>query len=112
MLHRVFTTVRYSEGMYEGPIQAAEYASSEEMPILRQLRWTDLVARIAASREMRPAAIECGDEPQASFTAFHREAPPEGQPRINRDALTHGKLSRVITPDAAKTAGDDDREIA
>lgn len=110
MLHRVFTTPRYKGGMYEGPIQAADFAGSDEMPILRQLRWTDLVARIAATRDMRPGAVQ-PEEPQASFTAFHSESLREGQQRVNRDALSHGKLNRIITPDAANGAGDDDREI-
>ena len=97
--------------MYEGPIQAADYAGSEESPILRQLRWTDLVARIAATRETRPAALPAAGEPHASFAAFHRDFEREGQQRVNRDALTHGKLSRITTPDAANNAGDGDREI-
>ncbi len=97
--------------MYEGPIQAADYAGSEESPILRQLRWTDLVARIAATRETRPVACPAGDEPHASFAAFHRDHGQESQQGVNRDALTHGKLSRIITPDAANNAGDGDREI-
>ncbi len=96
--------------MYEGPIHAADYAGSEESPILRQLRWTDLVARIAATRETRPRIGGASDEPHASFTAFHREAGPEGQQRVNRDALTHGKLSRIMASDAANNAGDGDRE--
>ena len=96
--------------MYEGPIQAADFAGSEESPILRQLRWTDLVARIAASRETRAIAPMSGGEPHASFAAFHRDSEAEGQQRVNRDALTHGKLSRIITPDAANNAGDGDRE--
>lgn len=96
--------------MYEGPIHAADYAGSEESPILRQLRWTDLVARIAATRETRPRIGESSEEPQASFAAFHREAGPEGQQHVNRDALTHGKLRRIMTPDAANNAGDGDRE--
>lgn len=97
--------------MYEGPIQAADYADAEESPILRQLRWTDLVARIAATRDLRPLTGPGLEEPHASFAAFHRETENEGQQRINRDVLSHGKLSRVNTPHAANNAGDGDREI-
>ncbi len=96
--------------MYEGPIRAADYAASEESPILRQLRWTDLVARIAATRDLRAAPAEACEEPCASFTAFQREAGKDGQHTVNRDALTHGKLSRIFPPDAANNAGDGDRE--
>jgi hypothetical protein len=92
--------------MYEGPIKAAELAGSEESPILRQLRWTDLVARIAATREIRTGSGEfCSPEPHASFAAFHRGTPGEGQHPVNRDALTHGKLSRILPPEAANNAG-------
>ncbi len=97
--------------MYEGPIRAVDFAGNEETPILRQLRWTDLVARIAATREQRPAPGDSGDEPHASFAAFHREANGEGQHTVNRDALTHGKLSRIFPPNAANNAGEGDREI-
>ena len=97
--------------MYEGPIHAADFAGSDESPILRQLRWTDLVARIAATRQTRPVAVPTAEEPHASFAAFHRATGDEGQQRVNRDALTHGKLSRIMTPDAANNAGDGDREI-
>jgi hypothetical protein len=97
--------------MYEGPIKAAEFAGSEESPILRQLRWTDLVARIAATREQRAAPSESVDERHASFAAFHRATGGEGQHTVNRDALAHGKLHRVFPPDAANNAGEGDREI-
>ena len=98
--------------MYEGPIHAADYAGSEESPILRQLRWTDLVARLAATRETRPVSFPVAvEEAQASFAAFHRDNEHGGQQPINRDALTHGKLTRIMTPDAANNAGDGDREI-
>lgn len=98
--------------MYEGPIQAVDYAGCEESPILRQLRWTDLVARIAATRDVRPTApgTGAGEEPHASFTAFHREKACEGQRRVNRDALSHGKVSRILTSDAARNADNGDRE--
>ncbi len=110
MLHRVFTTSSYTGGMYEGPIKAVDYAGSEESPILRQLRWTDLVARIAATRELRPTCQTQAIEPEASFAAFHRETAPSGQQPVNRDALSDGKLRRIVTPDTANSAENRDRE--
>lgn len=96
--------------MYEGPIQAADYAGSDESPILRQLRWTDLVARIAATRDMRTVVPGPSEEVHGSFAAFHRDGSAQGQPPVNRDALRHGKLSRIISPHAANSTGDGDRE--
>ena len=96
--------------MYEGPIRAADFAGSEEAPILRQLRWTDLVARIAATRDLRLGVAEVAEDAQASFASFHLDSEQEGQRRVNRDALSHGKFTAVITPDAANNAGNGDRE--
>ena len=96
--------------MYEGPIRAADFAGSEETPILRQLRWTDLVARIAATRDLRLGVTETAEDAQASFASFHLDSEREGQRRVNRDALSDGKFTRVITHDAAKNAGNGDRE--
>lgn len=96
--------------MYQGPITAADVAGSEESPILRQLRWTDLVARIAATRDQRHPALEVVPDPAASFFSFHLGEPEKDQRAVNRDALSHGKLTRVISPDAANNAGNCDRE--
>lgn len=103
--------------MYEGPIKAADLAGSEEVPILRQLRWTDLVARIAATRDCRPAGVPLSEEAHASFTAFHLdptrgESGENGHQGINRDVLAHGKFSRVTSAEAANSAGNRDRETS
>ncbi len=96
--------------MYEGPIKAIDFAGCEEAPILRQLRWTDLVARIAATREVRPAPDGGASERPASFASFHLDSGHDGQQSVNPDALMHGKSNRLSKPDAANTAGDGDRE--
>lgn len=96
--------------MYEGPIRAQDFAGEQEAPILRQLRWTDLVARIAATRDQRTAPADSVEEQHASFAAFHRATAVDAQHTVNRDALTHGKLSRILPPEAANNAGDGDRE--
>ena len=98
--------------MFEGPIRAADYAGSEELPILRQLRWTDLVARIAATRDCRDAAQQenaTHNEDSASFASFHT-SDQEAQQRVNRDALSDGKLPRLSQPNNAISAANGDRE--
>ena len=97
--------------MYEGPIRAVDRAGNEEAPILRQLRWTDLVARIAATREQRSAATDRIDDIHGSFASFHRADGDEGQHTVNPDALSHGKIGALSTSNAANNAGDGDREI-
>lgn len=110
MFHGLFTTALYEGRMYEGPIQAVDFAGSEESPILRQLRWTDLVARIAATREQRPTGSAQLEEAPGSFAAFHSEPGEEGQRAVNRDALSHGKLTRIATAETAKNVETGDRE--
>ena len=98
--------------MFEGPIKAADYAGSEELPILRQLRWTDLVARIAATRDCRDTAQQenaTREEESASFANFHTSE-EKSQQRVNRDALSDGKLPRLSRPDDANSAAIGDRE--
>lgn len=97
--------------MYEGPIKAVDSAGCEEAPILRQLRWTDLVARLAATRNMRAPAAGSVEDASASFTAFNRERVAEGQQRVNPDVLSHGKFTRVRPSDTANSAASGDREI-
>lgn len=100
--------------MYEGPIKAADLAWGEETPILRQLRWTDLVARIAATRDLRAAPTlpaDPGDDVAGSFASFHLDSGEKGQRPVNRDALSHGKLPRINSSDAANSAESGDREI-
>lgn len=100
--------------MYEGPIKAAQDANRDgESLILRQLRWTDLVARLAATRDLRMPQSD-GDDQHASFAAFHLAVGDgdgmEDQRTVNRDALTHGKFSRVAGQQAANIADNGDRE--
>lgn len=105
--------------MFEGPIKAVDLAWSEETPILRQLRWTDLVARIAATRDLRAAPqfpAECADDVSGNFAAFHlgdiaSDSAEKDQRAINRDVLSHGKMTRVHPSDTATIADSGDREI-
>lgn len=109
-LHGLFTTPRYLRGMFEGPIRAADHASGEDLPILRQLRWSDLVARLAATRQVRSPGAPPAEEHLASFASFHRDGDEESQRGINRDALRHGKLRRIMTPHTVAITGEGDRE--
>ena len=97
--------------MFEGPLHVnASEESGSEAPILRQLRWTDLVARLAATRGIREVAHDAGDDQHASFNAFHLGGEEKGQRYVNRDALAHGKLTRVGSPHTADNAGEGDQE--
>lgn len=97
--------------MYEGPIKAARHAGTDESPVLRQLRWSDLVARLAATRGQRPQLAEAADDQAASFAAFQLGADQNGQQPVNRDALSRGKFARLSISDPAATAMDGgDRE--
>lgn len=96
--------------MYEGPIKAADYANAGESPVLRQLRWTELVARIAATRDVRQALTDEGKPGQASFAAFHCSPTQESKQTGNHDVLSHGKIARLSRGQAADDAVPGDRE--
>ena len=96
--------------MYEGPIKAADYASAGESPVMRQLRWTELVARIAATRDIRQALSDEGKPAQASFAAFHCNPVQESHQGVNHDVLSHGKITRLSRGQAASDAAPGDRE--
>lgn len=96
--------------MYEGPIKAADYANAGESPVLRHLRWTELVARIAATRDVRQSLSEEGKGGQASFAAFHCRPQQESKQAGNHDVLSHGKIVRLSRAQAADDAAPGDRE--
>lgn len=95
--------------MYEGQFKGKMIGEPCQGTDLRQFRWTDLVAKLAASREHRD---DCAT-PEAGFNAFaevRREVYPEGKRAVNHTDLSDGKDTGVGRADAAGTAVQGDRE--
>ena len=96
--------------MFEGRIKPADYDKSSDSPVLRRLRWTDLVARLEASRELRQEAERPCDASFASLDPRNGANPKEDKSDVNHDALSHGKTRPVTVGEAAGKAANTDRE--
>ncbi len=95
--------------MYEGQFKGKPAEEPRRTADLRQFRWTDLVAKLAASRELRDEL----DRVDGGFNAFgevRRESRHEGKPTVNQAALNDGKSTHLSLGNAADDAVQGDRE--
>ena len=110
--------------MFEGHIKPSGLDEAQESSVLRHMRWTDLVARLEATRELRR---ELSRPRPSNFTAFSAqlgEAPcgeaaagetwrkdRDDKRGVNHDVLSRGKFSRrrpvAVANDAALGDRDD-----
>ncbi len=99
--------------MFEGPIKKPNFEDRGQSPVLRSFRWTDLVAKLAATRELRDeiARVEGGF---GAFADARREtvrvSGEEPKGAVNHDALSRGKAGGVSLGQPAGDAGQGDRE--
>lgn len=90
--------------MFEGHIKTSQVETGGDSQELRQLRWTDLVARLAATRDLRE---EFGSTDEAGFAGFSASLPElggEGKRAGNQDTSRHGKSTRSKPAAAANDA--------
>ncbi len=95
--------------MFEGQIDRTDVQKPRKNTVLRQFRWTDLVAKLAANRELRD---ELG-KVDGGFNAFgeaRREGCEESKSMLNHDDLNHGKPSGLGWGNTASNAVQGDRE--
>ena len=95
--------------MIEGQFQRADLADKREAADLRRFRWTDLVARLAATRELREeiAQIEGGF---GAFADVRREGSEKNEDAVNHDVSTDGKTDPLGLGDTAGDETHGDRE--
>ena len=104
--------------MFEGQIEPIEAELAKDSPVLRHLRWTDLVARLAATRDYRQETNGNGEGGFASFSTALPEAGGDARDQIgekgkrvgNHDALSHGKFAAAKPGAAANDAARSDRD--
>ena len=95
--------------MFEGQFNRAKLGEARESEHLRAFRWTDLVARLAATRDLRDELARHGEGDFRAFAHVRREG-GEGKHPVNHDALSDGK-DRIVSLDAtADDAVQGDRE--
>lgn len=107
--------------MFEGHIKALGLGEADESSVMRQLRWTDLVARLEATRELRAELGRPSESGFAAFSAQQGEAKSacsdaklhggeNGKRAVNQDVLSHGKVMPRRQTAVANDAADGDRD--
>lgn len=93
----------YDSGMFEGkppsPAEAQEFADPQEHEPLRPLRWSDLVARLEAVRDMRasfPGSVHANDGSFDADSARCIAAHHNGKHAVNLDDLGNRKVHTGI----------------
>ena len=95
--------------MFEGQFNRANFGEGRESEHLRPFRWTDLVARLAATRDLRDELTRHGEGDFRAFATVRREG-EEGKHSVNQDALSDRKAGIVSLDAAADNAVQGDRE--
>lgn len=95
--------------MYEGQFNKKGLPEARESSDLLRFRWTDLVARLAASRELRDeiARVEGGF---GAFAELRREGDEKGKGAVYHAGSGHGKTSELGSGEAAQDTVQGDRE--
>ena len=98
-----------TETMFEGRSKEKTLPDQRGSADLRQFRWTDLVAKLAASREHREDSGKI-DAGYNAFAEVRREGSSEGKLAINHADLSDGKFTGLSLENAAGKAAQGDRE--
>lgn len=96
--------------MFEGQINKKTVEQARESEVLHRFRWTELVAKLSATRELRE---ELSKGEHGGFEAFgevRRENGEESKRAVNQNALAHGKTEALAQGRAANGAVQGDRE--
>ena len=96
--------------MFEGQFNKQSVEDARKTDVLHQFRWTELVAKLSATRELRE---ELARGEQGGFEAFgevRRSHGDESKQAVNQDALAHGKSDALGQGRAATGAVHGDRE--
>ena len=96
--------------MFEGHINTSQAEAQGESQDLRQLRWTDLVARLAATRDLREELDHTGEAGFAGFSTSLPELGDKGKRDGNQDILRHGKFNGSKPSLAANDTAQGDRD--
>ena len=96
--------------MFEGHFNRTAFVDGRESEVLQRFRWTELVARLEATRELR---AELAKSSAGGFQAFgdaRRETCENGKSAINHSDLAHGKDEPLNDGAAANGAVHGDEE--
>ena len=98
------------EAMFEGQFNKQSVDEARKTEVLHQFRWTELVAKLSATRELRDELTRGEAGGFEAFGDVRRETSDESKRAVNQSALAHGKTSALTQGRAANGAVQDDRE--
>lgn len=96
--------------MFEGQINKKTVGETRENEVLHQFRWTELVAKLSATRELREELARSDNGGFEAFGDARRENDAESKRAVNHSGLTHGKSEALGQGRAANGAVQGDRE--
>ena len=95
--------------MFEGKALQRQFAETDDGLALRELDWNDLVARIAAARDLRGELDRLVGAPGGGFDQFANLASAaqyKGKRHVNCNALGAGKVDKAKAQETAMSAAD------
>ena len=96
--------------MFEGQFDKHSIGQAREGELLRQFRWTELVAKLNATRDLREELARAEQGGFKAFAEVRRETEQESKSCINQNGLGHGKTVSLEVQRAANGAVHGDRE--
>mgnify|MGYP000471761212 CR=1 FL=1 len=103
--------------MFETTLTPAAIDPAADGDALRFPAWPEIVARLAAARDLRIALGKARNEASGSFARFAQSQAAAGNEEVNDttqsvnpNGLAHGKTVRGMVVSAADDAVDTDRE--
>ena len=110
MIHDLFTMCAYQGRMFEGQFSKRSVDEARKTDVLHQFRWTELVAKLSATRELREELARSETGGFQAFGEVRRENGDESKRAVNHTALAHGKTEALDGGQAATGAVHGDRE--
>ena len=96
--------------MFEGQFKKKSTEPNRESEVLHQFRWTELVAKLSATRELREELAKSEAGGFEAFGEVRRETGAESKRAVNHTGLVHGKSEALGQGRAATGAVHGDRE--
>ena len=96
--------------MFEGQFNKKSVEETRKTDVLHQFRWTELVAKLSATRELREELARSDAGGFEAFGEVRRENDGTSKRAVNQTGLAHGKDEALDGTRAANGAVHGDRE--
>ena len=90
--HELFTPPPYTKGMYQGALTGKKLPIKGDWSSMREMRWTDLVTRLAAVTDERGTMVPDGSRrSKGRFVSLSQDAGQDGYLGVNHELSTDRK---------------------